>query len=251
MRFYGLLLLAFICTPAVVQMNSGDSVENARKGELLYQSAMSDRLSVDGWVMEGPGVLGFDNGWMQMHSPAEEMHHVFWCPEDFPSAFVAEWEVQNLNPEAGLVIVFFAATGEAKQDIFDAGLPPRDGTFDQYTLGKIRSYHISYYANAAHNPNRGHANLRKNNTFTLLQEGAEGIPADSTNIHKIRLLKDGARIAMSVDGRTVIDHVDDAAKGPVLGAGKIGFRQMKWTRFQYRNLKVWSLNNVPDSFAQE
>ncbi|MBB3061258.1 DUF1961 family protein [Microbulbifer rhizosphaerae] len=242
MRFFSLLFLAFICVPALAQKNVRDFGEYINKGELLYRADMSEPASVDGWVMEGPGVLAFDNGWMQMYSPGEEMHHVFWCPEDFPDAFVAEWEAQNLNPEAGLVIVFLAASGEGGQDIFDPGLPSRDGTFDQYTQGKIRSYHISYYANAAHNPGRGHANLRKNNTFTLLQEGGDGIPTRSTKIHKVRLIKDRAHIAMYVDGRKVIDYIDDGSNKPVLGAGKIGFRQMKWTRFQYRNFKVWSLN---------
>ena len=27
--------------------------------------------------------------------------------------------------------------------------------------------------------------------------------------------------------------------GALLGSGKIGFRQMKWTHFAYRNFKVW------------
>jgi len=242
MRFHSLLLLACLCAPAWAWTDSGGFGESINKGELLYQSDMNEPASVDGWVMEGPGVLGFGNGWMQMHSPGEKMHHVFWCPLDFPDSFVAEWEAQNLNPDAGLVIVFFAAAGEDQRDIFDPALPARDGTFEQYTLGKIRSYHISYYANAEHNPDRGHANLRKNNTFTLLQEGAEGISTGSTNIHKIRLVKEGARIAMYIDGREIIDHIDEGDNGPVLGAGKIGFRQMKWTRFQYRNFKVWSIN---------
>lgn len=243
MRFHYLLLLLCVCLPAWAGVSAEDSTENLGKGDLLYQADMSTPASVDGWVMEGPGVLTFDNGWMQMHSPDEEMHHVFWCPEDFPDAFVAEWEAQNLHPQAGLVIVFFAASGEEEQSIFDPALPARDGTFDQYTQGEIRSYHISYYANAAHNPGRGHANLRKNNTFTLLQEGDEGIPAQSTDTHKVRLAKDGAHITMFIDGRKVIDHRDDGGNKPVLGGGKIGFRQMKWTRFKYRNFKVWALES--------
>lgn len=177
-----------------------------------------------------------------MYSPGEAMHHVFWCPEDFPNLFIAEWEVQNLHTEAGLVIVFFAARGIHGEDIFAETLPKRDGTFDQYTLGKIRSYHISYYANAAHNKDRGHANLRKNNTFQLVQQGEKGIPTLSTDIHHVQLLKDGARIAMYIDGRKIIDWTDDGKTwGPVWDSGKIGFRQMQWTKFRYRNFKVWSL----------
>src|SRR5690606_16470396 len=118
--------------------------------------------------------------------------HVFWGPEDFPDSFVATWQVQNLAIESGLLIVFFAATSENGEDIFDPALPVRDGTFDQYTEGKIKSYHLSYYANVAHEPGRSHVNLRKNNTFSLLQSGGEGIPTESVDIHNIRLIKQGA-----------------------------------------------------------
>ena len=47
---------------------------------------------------------------------------------------------------------------------------------------------------------------------------------------------------MYVDERKIIDWQDDGKKyGPVLQSGKIGFRQMKWTRFAYRNFNVWGL----------
>lgn len=213
---------------------------NIKKGQLLYSSNMATAESINNWQMEGPGKIDFKDGWMQMHSPNEQMHHVFWCPEDFPDSFIAEWQVQNLKTDAGLVIVFFAATGVNGEDIFAPHLVKRDGTFTQYTEGDITSYHISYYANAAHNPNRGHANLRKNNTFTLLQQGAEGIETESTRIHDIRLVKRAGFIQLYIDDRLVIDHLDQ--NQPHQG-GKIGFRQMKWTHFQYRDFKVWELGN--------
>jgi len=213
--------------------------------KLLYSNPLSEQRHVADWIMEGPGKLTFESGWMQMYSPKEEMHHVFWCPETFPTNFIAEWEVQNLKTDAGLVIVFFAATGVGGQGIFDSSLQKRDGTFKQYTEGDIRSYHISYYANAAHNKDRGHANLRKNNTFTLLQKGREGVPTSSTRIHKVRLKKVAGNINMWVDERLVISHKDEDK--PYLGGGKIGFRQMKWTKFQYRNFKLWSINPVAAS----
>ncbi|MGO2372357.1 MAG: DUF1961 family protein [Pseudoalteromonas prydzensis] len=218
------------------------------KGKQLYQSELSTPESVSNWRMEGPGEVTFNNGWLQMHSPNEEMHHVFWSPMDFPDSFIAEWEVQNLKFDAGLVIVFFAAQSVNGEDIFSKNVAKRDGTFEQYTLGDINSYHISYYTNAAHNPDRGHANLRKNNTFTLLQQGQEGIPTLSRTPHKIRLVKNKNHISMFIDERKVIDYkdnievIDGVNIGKPLGSGKIGFRQMKWTKFQYRNFKVWQLN---------
>jgi hypothetical protein len=61
-------------------------------------------------------------------------------------------------------------------------------------------------------------------------------------IHKMRLVKDGAHIMMFVDNRKVIDWTDDGKEyGPVWQGGKMGLRQMKWTHFRYRNFKVWEL----------
>ncbi len=219
-----------------------DEGELFAKGKLLFESTMKTSENVNGWKMEGPGTVDFRNGWMHMFSSEEKMHHVYWCPVTFPSTFIAEWEVQNMETDAGLCIVFFAAKGENGEDIFDPTLPRRSGDFKQYTRGKIVSYHISYYANSHHNPNRGHANLRKNNKFILVQEGEEGIPTKSKGVHRIQLIKDGPHIVMLVDDRKIIDWTDNGkTHGPVHTDGKIGFRQMKWTHFRYRNFKVWAL----------
>ncbi|WP_185236484.1 DUF1961 family protein [Teredinibacter franksiae] len=212
---------------------------DADKGELLYSNSFGNPENVRNWTMEGPGKLTFENGWMTLYSPNETMHHVFWCPQEFPNSFIAEWDAQNLNSEAGLAIVFFAAKGMNGEDIFDSALNRRNGTFKQYVQGDIRSYHISYYANAAHNKNRGHANLRKNNTFTLLQKGAEGIPTESMAIHKIRLEKHQRQITLWVDSKKVIHYVDKDDN--YWKTGKIGFRQMQWSRFRYRDFKIWAL----------
>lgn len=49
---------------------------------------------------------------------------------------------------------------------------------------------------------------------------------------------------MFVDDRKIIDWTDDGKRfGPVLGAGKIGFRQMRWSHFRYRDFKVWQLDS--------
>lgn len=226
---------------------SRENTNSSDKGELLYENTLATPSQLSAWTMEGPGETEFSNGWMQMYSPNEKMHHVFWCPETFPDSFIAEWQVQNLKFDAGLVIVFFAAKGLDGEDIFAPSLPVRDGTFEQYTLGKINSYHISYYANAAHNPDRAHANLRKNNTFSLLQEGEKGIATFSKKIHNIQLVKKSNHIQLFIDKRKVIDYVDNKSMiegkdtGPALTSGKIGFRQMQWTKFQYRDFKVWSI----------
>lgn len=210
--------------------------------KLIYQSAMDTEASVRGWVMEGPGEVKFADGWMEMRSPDEEMHHVYWCPETLPSDFMAQWEMQNLHLEAGLCIVFFAATGLEGEDVMDASLPKRDGTFKQYNDGELKNYHISYYANTPNVPDRPVTRLRKNPGKHIVQEGPPGIEVESDRVHQITLIKNGAHIRLFVDDRLIIDWTDNGEiNGPPLGAGKFALRQMQWTQFRYRNFKVWSL----------
>ncbi|MDP5130991.1 MAG: YesU family protein [Paraglaciecola sp.] len=242
-----LIRIMSLCLVLLSMPTWADSLFAPNKGELLYSNGLTSATELANWRMEGAGELTFNEGWMQMYSPDEQGHHVLWCPHDFPDAFIAQWQVQNLKFDAGLVIVFFAAQGAGGEDIFDPNLPARDGTFTQYTLGEINSYHISYYANAAHNPDRAHANLRKNNTFSLLQEGEKGIPTLSDRVHTLTLIKNAQHIQMYIDERKIIDYTDNQAVvdglniGKPLGAGKMGFRQMQWTKFQYRDFKVWAL----------
>ncbi|MFW6171211.1 MAG: DUF1961 family protein, partial [Planctomycetota bacterium] len=207
---------------------------------LLYRASMENAASVKGWRMEGPGKISFRDGWMHMQSPEEEMHHVFWCPRRFPKSFIAQWQAQNQETDAGLCIVFFAAAANDGRSILADDLPKRDGTFNQYTRGAIRCYHASYYANAAHNPDRQQTNLRKNPGFHLVQEGEDGIPTRSEKIHTVTLAKQGPHVRLWVDDRKVIEWTDTGQTGgEPHGDGFIGFRQMKWTHFRYRNFRVW------------
>jgi hypothetical protein len=215
-----------------------------KKGKLIYENKLSSAEEVNNWKMEGRGVIEFKNGWMEMYSPDEKFHHVFWCPMDFPGSFIAEWELQNLETDAGLCIIFFSAKGDNGESIFDPSFPKRDGTFNQYTKSEyFNNYHISYYANTKDNRAKEVAHLRKNKGFEVVQVGEPGIPVHSDKINKMTLIKDNAHIVMFVDNREIIDWTDDGKNQPVWQDGKIGFRQMQWTHFRYRNLKVWNLKN--------
>jgi hypothetical protein len=168
-------------------------------------------------------------------------HIVHWCPQKFPGSFVAEWDFEILS-DNGLCIVFFSAWGKGGKSIFDPSLKPRNGTFEHYTNGDINCYHISYFAYTPNQP-RGVSNLRKNSGFYVVSNGPIGVlGASGGRTHKAVLVKDGARIRMAVDGRVIIDYVDDGQRaGPVWGDGCIGLRQMQWTHGRYRNFKVSAL----------
>jgi len=217
--------------------------QESTKGKLLYSNALSNQELVKNWILEGSAKVEFKDKWMHMYSLNEEAHHVFWCPMDFPGNFIAEWEAQNQEIDAGLCIVFFCAKGLNGESIFDNSMPKRTlGTFTDYTKGAMNDYHISYYANGRDNPNRETANLRKNKGFNLVQTGEIGIPVQSTAVHKMKLIKQEGKILMFIDDRKIIDWTDDGIKyGKILEDGKIGFRQMQWTHFAYRNFNVWEI----------
>ena len=242
MKYSTILAWALAACVAPVAFAQTPTDFGVKTAELLYESAMDSEISVEGWIMEGPGRVKFADGWMTMESPSEKMHHVFWCPKTFPDSFVAQWEMQNQNLDAGLCIVFFAATGLKGEDVMDPSLPKRDGTFSQYNNQALKNYHISYYAHNPKRPNREAAHLRKNPGKKMVSEGPRGIEVTSSKIHKVTLIKKGNRIRLYVDKRLIIDWTDNGeVNGEALGAGKIALRQMQWTRFRYRNFTVWGL----------
>ena len=213
------------------------------KKNLFYENKFSNSSDIKDWLLEGEAEVLIKDNWLEMYSPDQKAHHVFWCPKELPSNFMAEWELQNLNPDAGLCIVFFAAKGVDGKDVMHPSLKKRTGVFRQYTQSDLNNYHISYYANNPKKPNRPFAHIRKNKGFVTVQYGEQGIQASSTIIHKVNLVKKENHITMTIDGREIINWKDDENKyGLVLQEGKFAFRQMQWSHFRYRNFKVWNIN---------
>jgi len=217
---------------------------SGRLGAVIFESSLAQAEEVEGWVMEGPGQTDFASGWMTLQSTRPtggDGNIVFWCPHDFPERFVADWEVEVLSQQ-GLCISFFAARGSRGEDLFAPALRKRTGVFRHYTQSDIDCYHISYFANAQSAPGRITSNMRKNSGFHVVANGPPGIAPGQQGAHDVQLIKDGAHVQMQVDGRVVIDFLDDGNRyGAVLGAGKIGFRQMSPTVARYRRFRVQAL----------
>ncbi|HAX95811.1 MAG TPA: hypothetical protein DCY35_04720, partial [Prolixibacteraceae bacterium] len=178
---------------------------------------------------------------------------------EVPAEFVAEWEFVPLAPH-GLAIFFFAAKGQNGEDIFDPGLPARDGSFAHYIHGAVKSYHVSYFANLPlYSSGRTLSNLRKNNHFFLLSQGPIAVtaagadaksfpgssmsPVNSQGFYRMTVCRKDQRIQVWCNDRICIDFTDDQLEryGPPLGAGKIAFRQMSPTIAAYRNLRIWDV----------
>jgi hypothetical protein len=215
-------------------------------GEILYQNPLGCEADVTGFRMEGDAAVTFPQGRMRMENcrdpeEGQAANFVYWCPEDFPSDICITWDFWPIR-EPGLCILFFSATGRQGQDLFDPSLALRSGEYGQYHSGDINALHISYFRRK-HPRERAFqvCNLRKSYGFHMVAQGADPLPSvpDAMPPYPMTLIKCGAEVVFSIRDLLVLHWVDDnAAYGPKLGGGKLGFRQMAPLIGEYANLKV-------------
>jgi len=221
-------------------------------GDLLYENSFSSPKDVKDFRLEGQAAITFPRGRMRMENtdPASEgkyAHFAHWCPKDFPANIVVSWDFYPVK-EPGLCILFFGAKGRNGEDIFDPSLKERDGIFSEYHHGDINTYHISYFRRRNPEPRAFHVcNLRKNYGKHLVMQGPDPMPTveDALPPYRIQLAKLGNNIWFSINDMPIFHWIDDGETyGPVLGGGKIGFRQMAPLVAEYANLTVHKAETV-------
>ena len=215
-------------------------------GKVIYDNPLASEADVAGFRMEGDAAVTFPQGRMRMENcrdpeEGQAANFVFWCPEDFPSDIAVTWDFWPIR-EPGLCILFFSATGNKGQDVFDASLATRAGEYNQYHSSDINALHVSYYRRK-HPRERAFqvCNLRKSYGFHMVAQGADPLPSvsDALPPYAITLIKCGAEVAFYIRDLPIFRWVDDGATyGPLLGGGKLGFRQMAPLIGEYANLKV-------------
>jgi len=218
-------------------------------GEVLYDNPLASEADVAGFRMEGDAAVTFPQGRMRMENcrdpeEGQAANFVFWCPEDFPADIAVTWDFWPIR-EPGLCILFFSATGNQGQDVFDASLAPRAGEYNQYHSSDINALHVSYFRRK-HPRERAFqvCNLRKSYGFHMVAQGADPLPSvsDALPPYAITLIKCGAEVAFYIRDLPIFRWVDDGSTyGPLLGGGKIGFRQMAPLIGEYANLKVYEV----------
>ncbi|WP_442955785.1 DUF1961 family protein [Paenibacillus sp. y28] len=228
-----------------------NQAKQERPGErLIYTNALASAADVEGFRLEGEAKISFPEGRMRLENAldpeqGQKSNFVFWCPESFPADIAVEWEFVPLA-EPGLCILFFAAAGREGQDLFDAALKPRTGEYPQYHSGDINALHVSYFRRRWPEERAFHTcNLRKSCGFHLVAQGADPIPdvEDCEGLYRVRLEKRGGHISFLINGLPIFDWLDDGqAFGPLLGGGKIGFRQMAPLVAEYAHLRVYELD---------
>lgn len=221
-------------------------------GEVIYENAFADPSDVVGFRLEGDAAVTFPQGRMRMENrrdPGEGQaaNFVYWCPENFPSDIVVSWDFWPIR-EPGLCILFFSAIGGEGQDLFDDSLAERAGEYNQYHSSDINALHVSYFRRKFEDERAFHTcNLRKSHGFHLVCQGADPLPSvpDATPPYRIQVVKCGPNVTFSINDLQIFDWVDDGESyGPILGGGKIGFRQMAPLIGEYANLVVRGVTQV-------
>lgn len=215
----------------------------------IYENKLSCQADLEGFVLEGKAEMSFPEGRLSLENaldPAngQRANYVLWCPEEFPSDVLIEWEFQPIR-EPGLAMLFFAARGKESRDLFDSLLAPRTGEYVQYHHGDINAFHVSYFRRKEPDERAFHTcNLRKSYGFYLVSQGADPIPDadEAKRPYTMAALKKGNVVKFFVDGLAVFTFEDDGESyGPLLEGGKIGFRQLAPLVGEYGNLKVYQL----------
>jgi len=212
---------------------------------LLHRNALTSPDDLRDWVAEGPVTARRgDHGVLLSSAGGPDDHWTLWCPHEFGDRIRISWEFSPLT-ERGLAMLFFGATSARGGGIFDDGLSPRTGAYPQYHSGDIRTLHASYFRRRWDDERALHTcNLRKSPGFHLVARGADPIPpaADARGgFYRVQVIKDGPRVAFSIDDLPLFEWTDDESTGPRVRAGRIGFRQMSPLIACYRNLEVHSL----------
>lgn len=236
-------LVGFAYPPSVIDIREW-------VGEILCETDMSSRVGLEDWIVEGEGSVGWMGGNTIIKSEStdpstlESGHTILWCPFDLPDSFVAEWDFMPVKKH-GMSSIFFAASGENGEDIFNPGLADRsDGDWNRYTHGDINSYHITYYANpSAFRTGHPSCTLQKNNACYHLAQGPIPVLPGIRSFYRMRLIKDGAHIQLLANGRPCLDFTDtgDDRYGSVFRGGKIGFSQMGDAQVAYKDFRVRAL----------
>lgn len=229
-----------------------DNWKNVELGRLIVENKLSCAADTADFVMEGDGAVTFPHGRMRLESlrdPSEGQaaNIVYWCQETFPDNIVIRWKFWPIR-QPGLAIMFFSATGRNGEDLFDPTLNKRTGIYDQYHHGDLNAYHLSYFRKSFQSERRFQVcNLRKSYGFHLVAQGADPLPAVEycDPPYQMQIVKVGSYIAFSIDELPILIYEDDGITyGPVLGAGKLGFRQMSPFIAEYADLQVYEAKLV-------
>lgn len=222
--------------PAAAEIRTMEKVLFTERFETLDEWHLEGL--VDGVSIPQPGVLRLDC----TGSKQGAVGAMAFCKRDFPDNIAIEYDllVENHN---GLLITFVAMKGLNGEDAI-TGVPPREGTFADYTddSASTRSYHVSVCRYDDEGIHTGTSNWRRNPGLHLMTNGVDLCRQTGRTYH-VRITKRGPECKVEVDGQLGSNFVDpQQLPGPIPTDGKIGFRAIgSKAVFTIRNFKVASL----------
>lgn len=214
--------------------------------DCLYENPLASAEDLKGFQVEGDAGFSFPQGRWRLEGtrdPGEGQaaNLVAWCPVDFPDHVCISWNYRVIR-DPGLSILFFSAKGANGEDVFAPSLAPRSGDYKQYHSGDINALHVSYYRRRWETERAfSLCNLRKSYGFHLVEQGGDPIPniPDQKEGYRVWVVKSGPHVRFGVDDLECFRWTDPGDQfGPILGGGKIGFRQMTPLIAEYWNLRV-------------
>ena len=228
---------------------AGENNDIWKKGELLasedFASGMSD------WLAEGDVSARVVDGKLRFEAleETEVTKGNVWWKKQFQGPILIEYEYQSLTP-FGLSMFWWNAQNRNGSDLLTK---TRSGKYDDYVVGEMNGYHLSY-----HRFNSGVSNLRKSYGFHLLASRVDPIPQYDLAPHKIQIYYDGkGGIRTVFDGVPYHEYMDAGGQcispekwshknpcpgtGEPLTEGKIGFRHTQRQAALYDNVKVYRL----------
>lgn len=228
--------------PSEVGQNHGDrQLDVSGELTLIHESELAEQADIDGWVMEGPGEVRFEDGWMILASGAPTAenrtgHFTFWTPVDLPEEYLIRWRFRPVNAQ-GLAMMILDAQGLGGEDLFDPSLAPRHGNFPEYWRGDIRSYHFSYLDSGEW------VRVNKNPNKLLFAMGLRP-RYEAGRVYELSVMKRDDHLIHAIDGQVIFDAEDrEAWFGPPWHGGKLGLRQMKPCVAAYQDLRIYRIDD--------
>jgi len=214
----GVLLLIWSCRrePAAVPQLS----VSGYKAELLFQDTFNRDLSH--WRLEGRGTAQItESGTLKIDEFPESQGVALWIDQNVSDPFLLEYEV-NLPDTNGMNLIFICAQNLDGGNVL-ADSDERTGALPEYSLGKIKSYQISYHSYTPEGTHENSSRLRKNPGSLLLMRSNQD-PCRENRYYHLDVVKTGTRIQFLVDKVIVHDLRDRGGfGGPAYNEGRIGF----------------------------
>ena len=169
-----------------------------------------------------------------------------WTKKPFEGNLYVEYEYKSLR-SGGLSLLLTQASGMNRED-FMADYPLRTSGRMTMIYGEdVRSYHWEYYREMADMRNDlDNSAFMKQPWNYPLAFSTRNIPLAKNTWHKLQFLQIDNNLVGAIDGNIMFDCTDDGFtnNGPVLDFGRIAIRCMLRSKMIFRNLKVYTKEQV-------